>query len=248
MTSSSHRSPLGPLEDVAQRPAAGRTGETSDCGELQQASERAGAQAMAGLKPRPPHLRALPGRRAAAATEHAPVGAEREPTVEPVDPRDLDALYRRFAPYVAAVAMRILGRDDELEDLVHDAFLNALRGLADLREPAAIKGWLARITVRLAIRRLRQRRLRRLLHLERDLFEYDALAAPAASPEQRALIGKLYRVLDALPAADRVVWVLRHVQGEQLQHIPELCGCSLSTAQRRLRRAESAVERGLSDG
>jgi RNA polymerase sigma-70 factor (ECF subfamily) len=190
---------------------------------------------VAALRPRAPHLRVL------GAYEHG------DPAAGAVDCGDIDALYRRYSPYVAAVAIRILGRDHELDDLIQDAFLNALRGLRDLREPAAIKGWLARITVRLAIRRLRQRRLRQALHLEPDFFDYESLAAPAATPEQRALIVRLYRVLDALPAADRAVWVLRHVQGEQLQHIPELCGCSLSTAQRRLRRAEVAVERGLSN-
>jgi RNA polymerase sigma-70 factor (ECF subfamily) len=186
------------------------------------------------LMPRAPHLRVLTADDAAG-TEDAALPAT-----------DLDGLYRRYAPYVAAVAVRILGRDHELDDLVQDAFLNALRGLHDLREPAAIKGWLARITIRLAVRRLRQRRLRRMLQIERDVYDYEALAAPAATPEQRAQIGKLYRVLDHLPAEERVVWVLRHVQGEQLQRIPELCGCSLSTAQRRLRRAQAAVERGLS--
>jgi DNA-directed RNA polymerase specialized sigma24 family protein len=48
---------------------------------------------------------------------------------EAPDPRDFDALYRRYAPYVAAIAARILGRDHELDDLVQDAFVNALRGL-----------------------------------------------------------------------------------------------------------------------
>ena len=68
-----------------------------------------------------------------------------------------------------------------------------------------------------------------------------------ASPEQRALIAKVYRVLDRLPAAERVAWVLRHVQGEPLQRIPELCECSLSTAQRRLARAQAAIEQELGD-
>src|SRR5690349_8645681 len=39
---------------------------------------------------------------------------------------DLDELYRRYAPYVAVIATRILGRDDELDDLVQDVFLGAL--------------------------------------------------------------------------------------------------------------------------
>jgi RNA polymerase sigma-70 factor (ECF subfamily) len=165
-----------------------------------------------------------------------------------VDPRNFDALYRAYAPYVAAIAGRILGRDHELDDLVQDAFVNALRGLNGLREPAAVKGWLAKITVRLATRRLRQLRLRRALHLSREIGDDEPIWAPGASEEQRALIARIYRALDRLPAAERVAWVLRNVQGEPLHRIPELCGCSLSTAQRRLARAQQALERELGDG
>jgi RNA polymerase sigma-70 factor (ECF subfamily) len=167
---------------------------------------------------------------------------------EALPPRELDALYRAYAPYVAAIVVRVLGRDDEVDDLVQDTFVNALRGLTGLREPAAVKGWLARITVRLATRRLRTRRLRRLFFIERDVHASELACAPSATAEDRALLGQVYRVLDRLPAADRVAWVLRNVQGEPLHRIPELCACSLSTAQRRLTRAQAAIDKELSHG
>jgi RNA polymerase sigma-70 factor, ECF subfamily len=197
------------------------------------ATNKPGARSMRGLKPRIVHLRVL-----------GPDAYSEVNTEEAADP---DALYRRYAPYVAAIGLRMLGRDGELDDLVQDTFVIALGAITDLRDPAAIKAWLARITVRLAIRRLRHRRWRSLLHLDRDVSDYEALAAPQATPEQRALVARIYRILDTLPAADRAAWVLRHVEGEQLQRIPDLCGCSLSTAQRRLRRAQAVVEKGLSD-
>ena len=101
---------------------------------------------------------------------------------------DLGEAYRRFAPYVAAIAIRIVGRNEELDDLVQDVFVDAARGIATLSQPAAIKGWLAKITVRKAVRRLRRRRLLRALFLQEDQpTDYDSLVAPEASPEQRAL-------------------------------------------------------------
>jgi RNA polymerase sigma-70 factor (ECF subfamily) len=189
------------------------------------------------MNPRPAHLRVVP---------RGPSDPAPAPEA-PVDSRDFDALYRRYAPYVAAIAARILGRDQDLDDLVQDAFVNALRGLRGLREPQAVKGWLAKITVRLATRRLRQQRLKRALHLTREANDEETLYAPGATDEQRAQIARVYRALDALPAAERVAWVLRHVEGEPLQRLPELCDCSLSTAQRRLARAQQAIERELGD-
>lgn len=189
------------------------------------------------MSPPPAPLRVLRGGKLEAEGAAGPVDGDALPS-----PTDFDALYLRYAPYVAAIAARILGRDDDLDDLVQDAFVNALRGLRGLREPLAVKGWLGKITVRLAMRRLRARSLRRALHLDRDVLDYESLCGDDASAEQRALVAKVYRALDRLPAAERVAWVLRHVQGEPLQRLPELCGCSLSTAQRRLARAQAALE------
>ena len=58
------------------------------------------------------------------------------------------------------------GRDDELDDLVQDVFLEAHRGLGQIRDAGSVKGWLARICVRRAVRRLRRRRLRAFLSLD----------------------------------------------------------------------------------
>lgn len=158
------------------------------------------------------------------------------------EPSRFDDVFRRYSPYVARVALRLLGNDSEVDDLVQDVFLEAHRGLSTLREAGALGGWLARICVRRATRRLRRRRLLALLSLdtvaERELpFDF------SASPEQRAEVARLYRRLDRLPVPERVAWVLRHVEGESLEDMVALCGCSKSTVQRRLRSAEARLER-----
>ena len=161
---------------------------------------------------------------------------------------DFDALFHRFSPYVATIGLRILGRDDELDDLVQEVFFEAHRGLDSLRDPGAIKGWLARITVRRATRRLRLRKLRRWLGFEPLVEESAELTGPDASPEQAAVVKAAYRVLDRLSAQERVVWVLRHVEGHGLDEIAALCRASKSTVQRRLRAAEAELRGRESDG
>jgi RNA polymerase sigma-70 factor (ECF subfamily) len=168
------------------------------------------------------------------------------PSAAELAPDQFDALYLRFAPYVASIAIRLLGRDDEVDDLVQDVFVEVLRGLARLREPGAFKGWLAQITVRTATRRLRQRNLRRALHLPEQPLDYEALAAPAATAEQRALLAQVYRVLDSLPARTRVIWILRHVLDEPLHAVAEWSECSQSTVQRRLIEAQAVIDQELS--
>ena len=67
----------------------------------------------------------------------------------------LDQAFRAHAAQVATVALRILGRRDEADDLVQDVFIKANKWLLRLREPTALHAWLMKVTVRLAWRRLR---------------------------------------------------------------------------------------------
>ncbi len=167
-------------------------------------------------------------------------GAEAAAPVREVDPRDFEAVFRRYSPYVARVALRLMGNDAEVDDLVQDVFLEAHRGLEQLREPAALRGWLSRICVRRATRRLRRRRLLAFLSFEL-VVERDLPVARDASPEQRLEVLRVYRCLDRMAADERVAWVLRHVEGESLEDLVLLCGCSKSTVQRRLRAAQARI-------
>jgi RNA polymerase sigma-70 factor (ECF subfamily) len=160
----------------------------------------------------------------------------------PVDPADLGQVFRRFAPYVARVAARILGHDADLEDLVQDVFLDANRGLSKLRDADAVRGWLSTVTVRKARHRLRRRRLLGLIGFEPPLEAGLDRQAPA---QDRAFVLAVYHLLDQLPANERIAWVMNRVEGESLERVAEVCGCSRATAHRHVTRAQAEIEKGL---
>jgi RNA polymerase sigma-70 factor (ECF subfamily) len=157
---------------------------------------------------------------------------------------DIEALFRAHSRMVAAIGFRILGRSSEVEDLVQDVFLDACRDQDSIRNPEAIRGWLAVCTIRRARRRLRTRRLKRVLGLDQAL-DYDQVADPGASPARRALLARLYEVLDRVPIEQRLAWSLRHVEGEDLESVARLCGCSLATAKRRIAAAGRLITEAL---
>jgi len=158
-----------------------------------------------------------------------------------VDTRSLDAVFRAYSKYVATVAARLLGRDDDIDDVVQTVFLTALKGLERLREPKAAKGWLATVTVRVASRRLRFRRMKAMIGLD-DAPDYaESVVAPGATPDERVLLSRVYSVLDELPVNDRVAWTLRYMEGERLEDVARLAGCSLATAKRRIAAAQKTI-------
>jgi RNA polymerase sigma-70 factor, ECF subfamily len=165
---------------------------------------------------------------------------------EVVAARGLEEVFQRYAPYVATVAYRILGTKDEIDDVVQDVFLRAHRTLASLRKPEAINSWLATVTVRVCRQRLRGRRLRQLLRLEGPPSTFDP-PDPGASPETSAVLNDIFRALETVPTRARIAWSLRFLEGERLERIAELCGCSLAAVKRRLAKAQAALNRVIVD-
>jgi RNA polymerase sigma-70 factor (ECF subfamily) len=170
----------------------------------------------------------------------SPEGALIEPAL------DLDGLFRRYAPYVAAIAHRLLGRDEDVDDTIQEVFVAAVRGVHAVRDPAAIRGWLARVTVRVARQRLRKRRARIFLGLDEPVV-YDSVVDRSASAEQRTLLARVYKILDSMPANERIAWSLRHIEGEPLESVASMAGCSLATAKRRIAAAAVKIEEALGD-
>ena len=167
------------------------------------------------------------------------------PDGDPAPLSDVE-LFQRFAPYVAKIGLSILGRESDVDDLVQDVFVAALSQRSQLRDPGAIKGWLATVAVRTARRKLRMRKVRAFVGIDEESPALE-LRDRRPSPENEALLGKVYDILDTLPVEQRLAWTLRHVEGEKLEAVAERCGCSLATVKRRIDAAHTRLTREMHD-
>jgi RNA polymerase sigma-70 factor (ECF subfamily) len=119
----------------------------------------------------------------------------------------LGAVLHRHRAALVASAVALVGRD-EAEDVVHDAFLVAVRHVGELRDPAAAASWLRAIVRTQALMRLRSRR-------EQPAAEIEALAGTARGPgpeeaiEALALRGWVWSALERLSEPLRIVALLR---------------------------------------
>ncbi len=158
-----------------------------------------------------------------------------------------EALFRRYAPMVLGLSLRLLGRDDEAEDLAQEAFLQAFKALARLQEADAIAGWLRAIVVRTAHKMIRRRILLRRLGLGRQAAPLDVeqLVSSNAPPDVHAELRAVYTILEELPAPLRIALVLRRVEGCTNEEIAEQTDASLSTVKRRVIEADARLEVAL---
>ena len=147
-------------------------------------------------------------------------------------------IVERYGPYLERLLGRMVGWDPELPDLLQDVFLQAFQCLGDLKNPAALKGWLGRIAIFTARAWIRKRRLRRgwlRILAPEELPETNAVVP---EPEVIEALQHTHAVLDALPADERLAFILRFVDGMKLREVAKMCGVSLSTIKRTLSRAE----------
>jgi RNA polymerase sigma-70 factor (ECF subfamily) len=154
-----------------------------------------------------------------------------------------ESIFRRHVAAIAACVTRLLGNRQEVEDVVHDAFVDLFVELDRLRDPEALRGWLMRIAIHKVHRRFRRRRLLRLIGLGSDEAHLAELVQGGTSPEVRAELALVDRALSTLSAQARLTWLLRHVEGETVDAIAALTACSPATVKRRLQAADRRVEK-----
>lgn len=161
-------------------------------------------------------------------------------------PPDFDSLFERYAGYVARVAARMLGRDDaDVDDVVQEVFFTTLPRIHRIHSEEAARPWLMTVTVRTVQRILRRRKWRRLLLGESSA---DDVPATGVTAEQRVLLTRIYRALDEIDPKSRIAWILRNVEGEQLEDVADACGCSLATAKRRITATQELLMEVFRDG
>lgn len=150
------------------------------------------------------------------------------------DPRAPAQTWRKYAPRVFGVVQRTLGLASDVEDITQEIFLRVFSRVHTLREPEAFGSFVLSVAVRVIKWQLRRRRVRRILYFMDQVPEEPV---PSLDIEARGKLRRFYGVLDTLPADERFVFALRHVEGMTLQEIADLSGVSLSTAKRRLGKA-----------
>jgi RNA polymerase sigma-70 factor (ECF subfamily) len=156
---------------------------------------------------------------------------------------------------VFAIIGGFLRRRQDVEDLAQEVFLKAYLAIGQFRPGEPFAPWLNRIAVNTCYDHLRALRRRPEISFA-DLGEREAdllsgwsgggSRSGEAGPEARAVAGDLAdRILATLSPKDRLVIILREVQGFEIAEIATALGCSRPAAKVRLFRARRAMQAAL---
>ncbi|MFO7901912.1 MAG: sigma-70 family RNA polymerase sigma factor [Pirellulaceae bacterium] len=160
------------------------------------------------------------------------------------DPAAFGQLMRRYQDRLFTSIVHVVGQREEAEDIVQDAFLQALLKLNSFRRDSSFYTWLYRIALNLTANRHRRNRR----EVSMDPPPSGSLADPADPnelPVQHMLRherGEQIQIaLQALSEEYRTVLVLREIDGLDYQSIARVLEVSVGTVRSRLHRARALM-------
>jgi len=163
--------------------------------------------------------------------------------------RDLVEMYQ---PRIYSLALRMVRRAEDAEDVVQETFVRMFRALDRYDPTRPFGAWLFSIASRLCIDQLRRRKLQpiSLTQRDRDDEEYEIeVVDPGIRPDEATARNEeeeRTRVLiDSLPPHYRIVVLLRHQQDLAYEEIAEALHLPLGTVKARIHRARALLKERL---
>lgn len=153
-------------------------------------------------------------------------------------------LVERHQRGVFSLLHRILGPDDEIEDIAQNVFIAAYRGLRTFRGNARFGTWLYRVTYNQACSALRRRSTKK----EKMLVQHpeDETGSPiefadqgSADPSELLLAKQVWRAVGRLPTQSRAVVELFYGRGMSYPEIAEALDLPVGTVKTHLHRARN---------
>jgi RNA polymerase sigma-70 factor (ECF subfamily) len=165
------------------------------------------------------------------------------------DKEAFEELIRRHQHRVFAVAGGILRRREDVEDIAQQVFVKAYFSLKRFDQRAAFSTWLYKITVNECWDLLRKKKVRPLVY-ESDLSEEQArqviTSAEKVNPgpdisEKIEARENVQNLLEGLDERDRLMLILKEVEGYSIEEIAEALNLNGNTVKVRLFRARRRV-------
>ena len=163
------------------------------------------------------------------------------------DAAALGTLLDRHEEQARAMALDLLGARTDVEDLLQDARLRAVRAIGTFERRSAFATWFCRIAMNLALSELRRRRTAAAAPLDAAGDAADRGPDPSLVAERRELRERLADALERLPAGLRQVFDLVHGGDSTPTAVAERLGLPAATVRTRLFHARRRLREALDD-
>jgi RNA polymerase sigma-70 factor (ECF subfamily) len=159
-------------------------------------------------------------------------------------------LIEQYQPQVYSLALRMVRRTADAEDLTQETFVRMFRALSRYDPTRSFAAWIMTIATRLCIDHIRRRKVSpiSLTQRERDTEEEYQIEVedPGLKPDEVATHAEEERrtaaLIASLPPHYRIVVILRHQQELSYEEIAEALHMPLGTVKARIHRARALLK------
>jgi len=172
------------------------------------------------------------------------------------------AAYRGFVDSNSAnvynLALKLLGDEQEAEDVLQETFLSAFRAIDRFEGRSKLSTWLYRIAYNASLMHIRRRERMTTFSLDRPFGDEDLAEESSARhlvdwstvPDDQLLTAEARQEMDRavaeLPESLRATFVLRDIQGLSGAETAEILGITVQAVKNRLHRARLKLRSRLS--
>jgi RNA polymerase sigma factor (sigma-70 family) len=156
----------------------------------------------------------------------------------------LEALYRAFETPVYNLALRVLRRPEDAEDVLQETFLEVVRSIRQYRGEGHLWGWIRQIATSKALMRIRREQVRQTEELHEEMVVAGTGMGAGSVPARI----DLERAFERLSETSRAVVWMYDVEGYTHEEIAELMGKTVSFSKSQLARAHARMRQVLDEG
>lgn len=157
-------------------------------------------------------------------------------------------LYARYSSRLYAICLRYIEDREEARDLMHDCMIKAMDNFKSFRyvSEGSLYAWLSRITVNMAINRLKESsRFRQIPFEQVSGDELDNALEPEAESVRKIPDGVLDKLIAELPPVRRTVFNMYCIDGYSHHDIARALGITERTSTSVLAKARASLKKAL---
>ena len=157
-------------------------------------------------------------------------------------------LYARYSSRLYAICLRYIEDREEARDLMHDCMIKAMDNFKSFRyvSEGSLYAWLSRITVNMAINRLKESsRFRQIPFEQVSGDELENALEPDAESVRKIPDGVLDKLIAELPPVRRTVFNMYCIDGYSHHDIARALGITERTSTSVLAKARASLKKAL---
>jgi RNA polymerase sigma-70 factor (ECF subfamily) len=154
---------------------------------------------------------------------------------------------RRFSKPVYSLLLRMLGNEDDAEEMLQITFCRVYRYRSNYDPERPLVTWIFTIAGNLAKKEWRRRSRWNSVPLENTVVASQDVDSPHSMEGSRDLNLKLENAISLLPPHYRMPFLLREKEGLSYEEIAEILKIRIGTVKSRINRARAALREELKD-